>query len=536
MIERQYRFLLFFILAATAVFAWVRRFIVDDAFISFRYARNLAEGHGLVFNIGDRLEGYTNFLWTLLVTLPHTIDADPIQFCYLIGTVLVVLTVYLTYKLAYTIIRSKAIALLTALVVGTQPTFSAWATGGLETQLLACVLTATLWFSLGDTATDESAHGRYIVLSLLSAAALMTRLDSAIVVGIALTVTVLQITIPNGQPRMKMVNLLALVMPVTSLVGVWFWWKLAYYGELLPNTYYAKISEGSAWPSGLVYIWHFLNSYFLWPLLVILLLGTKTLIKRAPTRAAPLILAVTGYIAYVIHVGGDFMEFRMLVPVIPALYILLTWSLQCLVSSASLKACVIAVVMAGSVHHAINFNTVSGIESIDKLIQNLHDPASDWIGIGQVLKRDLNVPASVSIALTPVGAIPYYSELPTLDMLGLVDHWVARNGLPIFTQPGHRRLAPFSYIAGQGVNLLIGHPWVESTSGKIRESYSVRELWRMGYIADVTPIAFPATSRIVEIPLDSGRILIAVYLTKHASIDALISDGRWRAVRLANRT
>ena len=38
----------------------------DDAFISFRYAENLANGQGLVFNPGERVEGYSNPLWTVL--------------------------------------------------------------------------------------------------------------------------------------------------------------------------------------------------------------------------------------------------------------------------------------------------------------------------------------------------------------------------------------------------------------------------------------------------------------------------------------
>ena len=42
--------------------AW---FLCDDAFISFRYVRNLLEGHGLVFNPGEYVEGYSNFLWVL---------------------------------------------------------------------------------------------------------------------------------------------------------------------------------------------------------------------------------------------------------------------------------------------------------------------------------------------------------------------------------------------------------------------------------------------------------------------------------------
>ena len=49
------------------VFAVVNRFVQDDAYISFRYARNLADGLGLVWNAGERVEGYTNFLWTLML-------------------------------------------------------------------------------------------------------------------------------------------------------------------------------------------------------------------------------------------------------------------------------------------------------------------------------------------------------------------------------------------------------------------------------------------------------------------------------------
>jgi len=43
-------------------------FVVDDAFISFRYAQNLLDGHGLVFNPGEQVEGYSNLLWILLTS------------------------------------------------------------------------------------------------------------------------------------------------------------------------------------------------------------------------------------------------------------------------------------------------------------------------------------------------------------------------------------------------------------------------------------------------------------------------------------
>jgi hypothetical protein len=61
------------------VWAAALSWIGDDAFISFRYARNLAEGHGLVFNVGERVEGYTNFLWTVLFAPLIKLGIDPAQ-------------------------------------------------------------------------------------------------------------------------------------------------------------------------------------------------------------------------------------------------------------------------------------------------------------------------------------------------------------------------------------------------------------------------------------------------------------------------
>ena len=61
--------------------AWINRFVQDDAYISFRYARNLADGFGLVWNIGERVEGYTNFLWTLLMVPAFWLGCDVVVWC-----------------------------------------------------------------------------------------------------------------------------------------------------------------------------------------------------------------------------------------------------------------------------------------------------------------------------------------------------------------------------------------------------------------------------------------------------------------------
>ena len=66
--------------------AIARAWVCDDSFISFRYAENLVSGHGLVYNVGERVEGYSNLLWTLLVALWMRLGFDPIRAAQAMGS------------------------------------------------------------------------------------------------------------------------------------------------------------------------------------------------------------------------------------------------------------------------------------------------------------------------------------------------------------------------------------------------------------------------------------------------------------------
>jgi len=68
--KTHFKFILLLLLLGLAFMAWSNRFIQDDAFISFRYADNFVQGNGLVWNPGEKVEGYTNFLWTILISIP----------------------------------------------------------------------------------------------------------------------------------------------------------------------------------------------------------------------------------------------------------------------------------------------------------------------------------------------------------------------------------------------------------------------------------------------------------------------------------
>ena len=76
------------LLAVLAGFVLIARrfdFLQDDAYITFRYIKNFITGNGLVFNIGERVEGYTTFLWTILLALPMTLGLDVLSLSRTLG-------------------------------------------------------------------------------------------------------------------------------------------------------------------------------------------------------------------------------------------------------------------------------------------------------------------------------------------------------------------------------------------------------------------------------------------------------------------
>ena len=120
--------------------------VLDDPFISFRYADNLAAGNGLVFNIAERVEGFSNPLWTLGFSLFSLIGLNKHYFDLLIiakiiGAISAVFAIFLTYNLSQALDPGRRISpaghLIAPLLVGICPYYALWAQGGLETTFLS---------------------------------------------------------------------------------------------------------------------------------------------------------------------------------------------------------------------------------------------------------------------------------------------------------------------------------------------------------------------------------------------------------------
>jgi len=540
--EREFRVLLVLAIAALTALAWSNRFIQDDAFISFRYAQNLSEGLGFTWNPGEWVEGYSNFLWTLLLVPAFWLGADPVSYSQAVGLAFYPLTLFLAARLALLATASRAAALVSVALLGTHYTFSAYATGGLETQLHVLLLLAVTVLALGVASDASPARFRLIALSLLAGAAILTRMDSVIPLTIVYGFLAIELHRVDGtQPGRLARTTLRIVAPGALLVLAWLGWKLQYYGEIVPNTYHAKMNPiSTSWYPGLRFIWTFVDSYWLLPVLALPLVLLRPAIRAWHTPLGLLAALVVAWCAYVIRIGGDFMEFRMLVPVLPYAFALLSWLLVCVSPWPLLSTGMAGLVMAGSLHHARSFEFVHGIEPVPLLQAHIDDPPYEWAAIGHELGRLFHDPDhAVRIGTIPAGAIPFYSRLPALDLLGLSDRWIARNGLtgdPELNSPGHNRLSTFAYLVERDVHLVVGAPWVTERKPGLPPRFGRYGLVRFG-IPTPAEHEIPADARmqVLEINLGPDSRVYVLYLMGNEHVDAVVRSAKLRTHRVRIR-
>ncbi|MEO6952358.1 MAG: hypothetical protein ABI321_11130 [Polyangia bacterium] len=304
--------LLLAVLLAVAHCLWFSGFLVDDAAISFSYARSIAHGAGAVITPGgERVEGYTNFLWVALLAGGIRLGADPFLLAHLLGALLCVLVVLGTARLCHAVrgapdVLDGAAACLVALI----PPVAYWSMSGLEGGLYTALVVgclARLVFERDDaTAFPWSA--------IFAAGCALTRPDGASILVLGLVYT-----LACGQRR-KLWLFLALV-PVLAHEA----WRYVYYAWPVPNTFYAKVSSAFRFrelvdyrSQGWSYVLGFVMRYWLFALVVPALLALVP--GRRWTYRIIVVLALGAIVFFPIYARGDWMsEGRFLVAGVPLL-------------------------------------------------------------------------------------------------------------------------------------------------------------------------------------------------------------------------
>jgi len=405
---------------------------VDDAFISFRYLDNWLAGQGLVFNPGERVEGYSNLLWIVLLAPLRALGMKP-EIAADILSVLALLAIVVATARAATVIASSRRAGTTSLaLIGASAPLAAWSLSGLETTFYAALLALAVWQISVRQAFDPRA-------GLLFGMAALTR-PEGLFVGLLtfLALAARDRSMLRTQWRRRLLSLATLL----ALPAIQVAWRLFYYGHPLPNTYYAKlggIEAITAIRAGLFYVLRFARDGGLVLMLTAALAMARPVRRRFRTLHLWTVVAAT--FAFAIRAGGDFFPFyRFLVAALPPLTILGALGLHSLGRSKRAGP-LSSIVPWGALALSTASVALWSASNQPALMRHMALVARGQETLAQWIRKEAH--AGDILAINAAGRIPYRTGLVTIDMLGLADATIARS--PIvrevggFTMIGHQK-------------------------------------------------------------------------------------------------
>ncbi len=305
------RFALWGLYVLFAVVLLRTAWICVDAYISFRTVDNVVNGYGLTWNVTERVQTYTNVLWTLLLAIPYYFIRD----IYLISiTSAILLSLLSVWIVARNLPASPAAGLIALALVISSKAFMDYSTSGLENPLSHLLLALFYWIFL----TRNMATSRWLfLLSLIAGLAVLNRMDNGLLYAPALAFILY---------RQLSWRTLALLFAGFIPFLLWEIFSLIYYGSLVPNTAFAKLGTG-VWAMKLLEqgLGYLVGSLSADPVtLFTILLATLGVIVFRAWYLLPLLAGILLFMVYALKVGGDFMGGRFLsVPFLASVIILI---------------------------------------------------------------------------------------------------------------------------------------------------------------------------------------------------------------------
>lgn len=422
-----------------------RGMAVDDAFISFRYARNLAEGHGLRWNPESApCEGYTNFLYVAIVALGTRLGVEPPAMGLAIGVASAVATILLLASRVRG--RGAAAPLVLAMVplFLARPELRIHASRGLETLLFGVLAMIQLDLAGPLMTSTRPVGSRALVLGIVLFLLCLCRPDGVLLVGCTCAFVILgrRVTVPAQDRQWS--RLSVGVCTLLSLFALYLGWKWRYFGYLLPNSYYAKArSEG--WP-GVADTASFLREYRV-PLLIALGVLTvhafhvaRTIRTRALTRGGggavdlrPCLGLATCvvwlvYCSKIVHEMG--FDHRFAYPVVPIAAAGAALALRDLLSGVRPRPIVeVSSTLVGSAAWLLAFPFLG-----DEVARLRASPEQDrytsmFRRLGTAI-RDAGEGRDLTLVCSHAGVTPYEAQAHHVDPGGLVDDGFCARSTP----------------------------------------------------------------------------------------------------------
>lgn len=446
---------------AIGVYAILSRlWACEDAYITFRYIDNWINGHGLVYNVGDRVEGFTHPLWLFLIAIPAFLGVDIRASALLLSIVISVAALFIIIFRDSDQRGKRLVFPLAAVILITQSGYRDFSVSGLEFPLVALLI---CWFFVSykrhDLFGKPILHGTLLVLIYLTRPELI--LIAVTILAVHAVYTVYQVHIVRRTEALKSYSdLLRVVVPFLLIASTYHIFRYVYYGEFFPNTYFAKQGLEPYWSQGWIYLRHTivyspLQSIIL-AVCVIVGLASRSL-RQVFAESLPrkvMLLLIIVLTLYVVRLGGDFMAFRFLLPplLIAAILVndfpdtILNGRWQRIVAYVGLSMTVLFVFVP------VIAPLRTGYISDERQNYDLYKPTyralfedpteHRWYKLGvdlKALQEETDCP--IVLAAGNIGYLGYAAgpEIYILDVYGLVDRQIARawSLMPRRGRPGH---------------------------------------------------------------------------------------------------
>jgi len=455
-----------FILQTSFVIDGERYFsLFDDPMVSMRYAANLANGDGLVWNPGgERVEGFSNPLWVGAMALVHLLPLPPSKtslviqvFCAVLLAANLVVVGLLSRHLSN---DSRLVAFVAVALTAFYYPLNNWSLLGNDVAPAILLTSLVVWLVVRQV--DHGHAGGWIYI--LMGAGTWLRLDLAVLY----LVVWLYLSVVDGKRRRF--HLLFGGAVLVGSLGIQTALRYGYYGELLPNTYYLKLTGG---PIGLRlargasvlvdFLWSFNWVVFAVPLLVFA--------SARDRKALLLITVILAVVGYSVYVGGDAWEHRgganrFLASAMGLFFVLLASAAEGLrrtvlqlarwETTGATRISQLAVLLVAAAVF-VNSNASLGLVSLPEAFLRQRPVYASGnernVSIGLFLRSITDEEAT--IAYVAAGAAPYFAGRQAVDLLGKTDPYVARLPMRISStapleeyRPGHMKW-DYGYSIGQ---------------------------------------------------------------------------------------
>lgn len=428
------------LLLATALMWPLRHYLVDDTFIHLQYARNLASGHGLVFNPGERVYGCTSPLWVALIAGGVALGLDGLSVARALGFLATLWSVGLFLQLMRRNLQTPALCAAATVAWAGHAWMSRWSLSGIETPLaVALVLAGFVAFTEG-----KQWGARPVRTGTLWALAALARPEAALLLGLW---GVFLLVDTENRPGLR--RLVFGSLPPLVIYGGWMLFAWFYFGAILPQTLRAKAAGAAGLDVQLENLWRQVRIVgatdgLMSAVLVLALLagGARAWTRRPLTQRAQrllpwvwLALVPAFYVARGVPVRS-----RDLLPLLPVLSWLAwrageCWSLGVSATPRTVRTALLGAALAALVL-VQNFAVFRGVvlPQVRASSAGLRGSLVPW---GRWLRE--NTPEHSAIASPEIGALGYFGRRRIVDLAGQVTPQMA---------PYLEREVPAAAIAG----------------------------------------------------------------------------------------